>query len=91
MVQSSTIPPPRNNVALTEPPPPAFVAELRRRKIQPLDVGQCIVATWHPFETQVLEVIRSQGLELQVIFNKGAVMILPSGVNKGTGLTARVG
>ncbi|HEY4739408.1 MAG TPA: HAD family hydrolase [Candidatus Acidoferrales bacterium] len=73
--------------ALTEPPPPAFVAELRRRKIQPLDVGECIVATWHPFETQVLEVIRSQGLELQVIFNKGAVMILPSGVNKGTGLT----
>jgi len=27
------------------------------------------------------------GLELQVIFNKGAVMILPTGVNKATGLT----
>jgi hypothetical protein len=27
------------------------------------------------------------GLELQVIFNKGAVMILPGGVNKATGLT----
>ncbi|MBI3861916.1 MAG: HAD family phosphatase, partial [Planctomycetia bacterium] len=26
------------------------------------------------------------GLELQVIFNKGAVMVLPSGVNKATGL-----
>jgi hydroxymethylpyrimidine pyrophosphatase-like HAD family hydrolase len=26
------------------------------------------------------------GLELQVIFNKGAVMVLPSAVNKATGL-----
>src|SRR5215470_7720362 len=28
------------------------------------------------------------GLELQVIFNKGAVMVLPSGLNKATGLEA---
>jgi hypothetical protein len=46
------------------------------------------VATWRPHETTAVEVIRDQGLELQVIFNKGAVMILPSGVNKATGLTA---
>ena len=32
--------------------------------------------------------IRELGLELQVIFNKGAVMVLPAGVNKATGLTA---
>ena len=32
--------------------------------------------------------IRDLGLELDVIFNKGAVMILPAGVNKGTGLEA---
>jgi hypothetical protein len=36
----------------------------------------------------VLDVIRDLGLELQVIFNKGAVMVLPAGVNKATGLTA---
>ena len=30
--------------------------------------------------------IKELGLELQVIFNKGAVMILPSGINKATGL-----
>jgi hypothetical protein len=29
----------------------------------------------------VLETIRELGLELQVIFNKGAVMVLPAGVN----------
>ena len=32
--------------------------------------------------------IRKLGLELQVIFNKGAVMVLPPQVNKATGLTA---
>jgi hydroxymethylpyrimidine pyrophosphatase-like HAD family hydrolase len=36
----------------------------------------------------VLEVIRDLGLELQIIFNKGAVMVLPAGVNKATGLVA---
>jgi hydroxymethylpyrimidine pyrophosphatase-like HAD family hydrolase len=45
-----------------------------------------IVATFEPHETTVLEVIRDLGLERQVIFNKGAVMILPSGVNKASGL-----
>lgn len=73
---------------LAEPPPPSFVEELKRRGVAPLSVGECIVATWHPHETTVLDVIRSQGLELQVIFNKEAVMILPSGINKGTGVRA---
>jgi hydroxymethylpyrimidine pyrophosphatase-like HAD family hydrolase len=36
----------------------------------------------------VLEVIRELGLELHVILNKGAVMVLPAGVNKATGLAA---
>jgi hydroxymethylpyrimidine pyrophosphatase-like HAD family hydrolase len=34
----------------------------------------------------VIELIKELGLELQVIFNKGAVMVLPTGVNKATGL-----
>jgi HAD superfamily hydrolase (TIGR01484 family) len=73
---------------LAEAPPAAFVEELRRRGVVPLSVGESIVATWHPHETVVLEVIRTLGLEMQVIFNKEAVMILPSGVNKGTGVRA---
>jgi HAD superfamily hydrolase (TIGR01484 family) len=71
---------------LAESPPAEFVEELRRRGVQPLSVGECIVATWHPHEKEVLEVIRDMNLELQIIFNKGAVMVLPSAVNKGTGL-----
>jgi HAD superfamily hydrolase (TIGR01484 family) len=71
---------------LAEPPPPEFVRELARRGVAPVSVGRSIVATWHPHETTVLEVIRDLGLELQVIFNKGAVMVLPPGVTKATGL-----
>jgi HAD superfamily hydrolase (TIGR01484 family) len=76
----------REREKLAEPPPPEFVEELRRRAVEPLSVGECIVATWHPFESTVLDVIRSLGLELQIVFNKHAVMVLPSGVNKGTGV-----
>jgi hydroxymethylpyrimidine pyrophosphatase-like HAD family hydrolase len=32
--------------------------------------------------------IRELGLELQIIFNKGAVMVLPAGVSKASGLEA---
>jgi HAD superfamily hydrolase (TIGR01484 family) len=73
---------------LGSPPPEAFIAALRAYNINPLSIGRVIVATWTPNEIQVLETIRDLGLELQVIFNKGAVMVLPSGVNKATGLEA---
>src|SRR5262245_40478156 len=70
---------------LAEAPPAAFVDRLRASGITPLDTGRVIVATTEPYETTVIETIRELGLELQVIFNKGAVMVLPSGVNKATG------
>jgi hypothetical protein len=53
-----------------------------------LEIGDVIVATWEPHEATVLKTIHDLGLDLQIIFNKGAVMILPTGVNKATGLTA---
>jgi hypothetical protein len=69
-------------------PPEEFVNALRKKGIAPLSVGRVIVATWQPHETAVLGVIRDIGLELQLIFNKGAVMVLPTGINKATGLKA---
>lgn len=77
----------REEIPLAEPPPAAFADALRQRGV-PVATGRVIVATWEPHETTVLEVIREQALEMQVIFNKGAVMVLPSGVNKATGLQA---
>jgi hydroxymethylpyrimidine pyrophosphatase-like HAD family hydrolase len=73
---------------LASPPPLSFVEALRKKDVRPLSVGHVIVASWEPSETSVLETIKAQGLELQIIFNKGAVMVLPPGVNKASGLAA---
>ncbi|TWU02547.1 HAD family hydrolase [Stieleria varia] len=71
---------------LAEPPPPGIENELRRRGVDRLETGRCIVATWQPFETIALDVIREFAIDWQIIFNKDAVMLLPSGVNKASGL-----
>jgi hydroxymethylpyrimidine pyrophosphatase-like HAD family hydrolase len=73
---------------LARRPPAEFIQRLKDRGVSPLAVGRVIVSTWQPHETTVLEVIRDLGLEMHVVFNKGAVMALPSGVNKATGLEA---
>jgi hydroxymethylpyrimidine pyrophosphatase-like HAD family hydrolase len=70
---------------LAPPPPPALLAALAEKDV-PLSLGRSIVATTTPYEHAVLEAIRDLGLEWHVIFNKGAVMILPSSVTKATGL-----
>ncbi|WP_026617651.1 HAD family hydrolase [Ensifer aridi] len=73
---------------LAPAPPPAFIERLREKGVDRISVGRSIVATWEPHQTAALEAINELGLELEIIFNKGAVMILPSGVNKATGLKA---
>jgi HAD superfamily hydrolase (TIGR01484 family) len=78
----------RETRVLAQPPSPQFVEELRRRGVAPLWTGQVVVATVQPNETAVMDVIRELGLDLQVILNKGSVMVLPSSVDKATGLRA---
>ena len=72
---------------LADPPPTELTTALRQRGI-PFDTGRVIVATSEPHETAALEAIHDLGLEFQLIFNKGAVMILPVGVSKASGLQA---
>jgi HAD superfamily hydrolase (TIGR01484 family) len=76
----------RERQLLAERIPDRFVSALRERGVSPLEVGQVIVATHEPHRASVLECIRESGLELQVIFNRQAVMVLPAGVNKATGM-----
>jgi HAD superfamily hydrolase (TIGR01484 family) len=78
----------KNEIAIGVAPPAAFVKRLRELNVTPLSIGRCIVATWEPHQTVVLEAIRELGLGLQIIFNKGAVMVLPPGINKAAGLEA---
>lgn len=78
----------RRDRLLAEPPPPALLENLRAKDVEPLSSGKVIVATSHPNEASVLQAIRELGVEAQIIFNKGSVMVLPAGVNKATGLSA---
>jgi HAD superfamily hydrolase (TIGR01484 family) len=78
----------RSERILAERPPDSFVAALKARGVGPISVGRVIVATWRPHENTVLDVIRTTGLDLQVIYNKRAVMVLPTRVTKATGLAA---
>jgi|SRR5262245_10245508 len=73
---------------LTQAPPPEFAQALKNLGVVPLSVGHVIVATVKPYEMEVVRTIEEMGLELQVIFNQDAVMVLPTGVNKATGLAA---
>jgi hydroxymethylpyrimidine pyrophosphatase-like HAD family hydrolase len=78
----------KEEIPLAEPPSDKFLQALRDKNVGPISVGRVVVATWEPHQETVINTIRDQGLELQVIFNKGAVMILPAGVNKASGLIA---
>ncbi len=73
---------------LAPPPSPLFVEALKSHGVRPLWVGQVVVATVQPNETIVIDVIRNLGLDLQVILNKGSVMVLPGSVDKASGLRA---
>jgi HAD superfamily hydrolase (TIGR01484 family) len=73
---------------LAEPPPAGLVTAMRAKGVEPIATGRVIIATWRPHETRALDAIRELGLEHHVVFNKGAVMVLPPGVNKASGLAS---
>jgi HAD superfamily hydrolase (TIGR01484 family) len=71
---------------LGDRPPTVFIEELRKRGVNPLSVGRSIVATAKNNEIAVQNALTHLKLSLQVILNVDAVMILPLGVDKGSGL-----
>jgi hydroxymethylpyrimidine pyrophosphatase-like HAD family hydrolase len=73
---------------LAPAPPQALIELLRQKGVLPLSVGHVILATCEPHEKAVLEAIHELAIEYHIVFNKGAVMVLPSNVNKATGLKA---
>lgn len=75
-----------DTLTLGAPPDDAFVERLRDDGVTPLSVGRVIVATRTPYETLVARAIATLGLDLDITYNKGAVMVLPSGIDKASGL-----
>jgi HAD superfamily hydrolase (TIGR01484 family) len=73
---------------LTAAPPKEFIDCLRARGVSPLSFGEAIVATQENYKGVVLDVIEELGVKLKVILNKGALMVLPTSVDKATGLIA---
>lgn len=78
----------KRETVLAQAPPVEFARALAQKGVAPLVVARVLLATLENQKNIVLETIQELGLELQMIFNKGALMVLPSGVNKATGLTA---
>jgi HAD superfamily hydrolase (TIGR01484 family) len=78
----------RKITAQAPPPPERVVQALRKRGIQPLSVGQSIVATLQRKDAAVRRTIAETGIPMEIIFNRDALMILPPGIDKGSGLVA---
>ncbi|HSU55581.1 MAG TPA: HAD family hydrolase [Candidatus Dormibacteraeota bacterium] len=78
----------RHTTPLSPPPPPEFVERLREEGVRPLSVGHGIVATQEVYRGVIEEVINELMLNWHIILNKGALMVLPIGVDKATGLVA---
>jgi HAD superfamily hydrolase (TIGR01484 family) len=76
----------KEEVVLAPAPPEELVVRLRERGVPDISVGRSIIALWKPHEVTALEAVRDLGLDMHIIFNKEAVMLLPGSVNKLTGL-----
>jgi HAD superfamily hydrolase (TIGR01484 family) len=73
---------------LAMPPAKSFADKLRERGVHPLSVGHVVVATREAYKEVVQKVIDDLGLKLNIILNKGDIMVLPHNVDKATGLQA---
>ncbi|TFG47883.1 MAG: HAD family phosphatase, partial [Gemmatimonadales bacterium] len=82
--------PPGGERPLSEPVSRGLEAGLRAAKV-PYRRGAVILATDARYDQLVLEQITSLRLECQLTYNRGALMILPPGLSKGTGLFEALG
>jgi len=67
-------------------PPDSFFQELRKQGVGPVAKGEVIAAIHSRHAAILEETIRTLGLPYHVILNKNSAMVLPSGVDKGTGV-----
>ena len=64
---------------------PDLLSELHQLEI-PIDQGKVLAATWTPHDREVMNLLATKQYSATLEYNKGAVMILPPGASKGTGL-----
>ena len=79
--------PHQDNITLLAAPFPSVLVEtLTHQGVAPISQGHIIIATWQPHGETVRQTIADLNLEANVIVNKRAIMVLPTGVNKASGL-----
>ena len=78
----------RESEILAQAPPEILLQELRRRHVTPLSVGSSMVRTVQANEAEVSAALRKLQLDFQLVTNPGALMMLPAGVNKASGVWA---
>ena len=66
---------------------PRFLRQLKARKV-PFAAGKRVIATIQPHEVIIADLIREMNLNLAISMNRESVMVLPQGIDKGTGLKA---
>ncbi len=82
--------PGRNARMLAEPIPMALDEALARRSVT-VRRGRVLLAGWAADGAAILEEIGRLGLECLILHNRGALMVLPPGTSKGTGLFEALG
>jgi hydroxymethylpyrimidine pyrophosphatase-like HAD family hydrolase len=75
---------------LAEPVEEELASALRQQDIS-LGRGRVLLATDARHAQAVLASLETLGLDCQIVRNRGALMVLPAGVSKGTGLLAALG
>lgn len=68
------------------PPVPSALADALEASGVRLRRGMVLLATWIEYDPAVLAAVQRLGLECQLVHNRGALMVLPANVSKGTGL-----
>src|SRR5579883_2014502 len=70
---------------LGSPPPAHFLGELRARGV-PFHAGAVVLGTADRHAGELLDVVRRLGIDGQLAFNREALMLLPTGVDKAAGV-----
>jgi hydroxymethylpyrimidine pyrophosphatase-like HAD family hydrolase len=73
---------------LTRAPDIRLVRALEAADVEPLVVGETMIATLRPHEATLARIGEGLGVELELSFNGDAVMALPPGVNKASGVAS---
>jgi HAD superfamily hydrolase (TIGR01484 family) len=80
------VPATHETIPLAQPPAERFIKALQQRGVDPLSIGRIIVSTTIANKAKVFDAVHEIGREQHIIFNKGMMMTLPSGVSKATGM-----